>query len=102
MKCLSCEHSWIFHHDYNESLDRYILHDCEYTHGCNCKYYCENENENQKIARLRWLAGEKPSISTDVADNLRYGYGELDPNGFWEYQLSYEFLDSVGYKSHRM
>lgn len=42
---------------------------------------------NNIIAKiLNWL-GFKPKYSTDIAGNTTKGYGKLDDNGFWQFQL---------------
>jgi hypothetical protein len=40
-----------------------------------------------KIAVLLYNIGIQPGISTGIHGGLTYGYGELDPNGFWQYSL---------------
>lgn len=46
-----------------------------------------------KIAILLYLLGFKPLYSTDIAGNTTRGYGELDANGFWAYQLPYNWRE---------
>jgi hypothetical protein len=38
-------------------------------------------------AQSRWQAGERPSFSSDLADNITCGYGELDAYGNWQFPL---------------
>lgn len=38
-------------------------------------------------AQLRWQRGERPSFSSDLADQITAGYGELDESGNWEFPL---------------
>jgi hypothetical protein len=38
-------------------------------------------------ARRRQSAGERPCCSTGIHEYITYGYGRLDPNGFWELPL---------------
>lgn len=35
----------------------------------------------------RFLSGSKPGVSTSIADQVTYGYGKLDANGFWEHPV---------------
>lgn len=35
----------------------------------------------------RFLAGEKVSVSTGIEDEITYGYGELNENGYWEFPV---------------
>jgi len=45
------------------------------------------------IARLLFLLGFKPHVSTGIHGGLTYGWGELSPNGFWEYELWVEKVE---------
>lgn len=47
---------------------------------------------DQRIAFERFLDGEEYGISTNIADIITMGYGTLDQNGFWEFELPYEFV----------
>lgn len=38
-------------------------------------------------AQQRWQQGELPCFSTDLADQITAGYGNLDAFGNWEYPL---------------
>ena len=40
----------------------------------------------------RYLSGEPLNFSTDITDYLSWGYGELDPNGFWQYPVPFALL----------
>lgn len=51
--------------------------------------------EAEREAYRRWTSGMPPSASTNIADEINYGYGELDANGFWEFPLPTAFLDRV-------
>jgi hypothetical protein len=42
---------------------------------------------NETIAIVLYRLGFKPESSTDIAENLTMGYGELDDYGFWQYQI---------------
>lgn len=39
------------------------------------------------VAIELYFAGYKPNFSTSIADQVTAGYGLLDSNGFWQYQL---------------
>lgn len=41
----------------------------------------------EDVGTRRWLAGEKPNVSTGICDSLTFGYGRLDPNGYWEFPV---------------
>jgi hypothetical protein len=49
---------------------------------------------NQIAAILYWLFIPY-GASTDIADNRSYGYGKLDYNGFWQYDLYFMENDHV-------
>lgn len=38
-------------------------------------------------AQQRWQRGEPPSFSSDLADQITAGYGELDEYGNWQFPL---------------
>ena len=42
---------------------------------------------NSLIAIFLYKIGIKPQATHDIANNLSLGYGELDENGFWQFQL---------------
>jgi hypothetical protein len=35
----------------------------------------------------RFLRGEQVGVSTGICDSTTYGYGTLDPNGYWQYPV---------------
>lgn len=35
----------------------------------------------------RFLTGEEPTATTNIADQIEYGYGNLSDNGFWQYPV---------------
>jgi hypothetical protein len=44
----------------------------------------------------RFMRGEKPEVTSNIAEEISYGYGDgPDANGFWQYQLPSEFNDIV-------
>lgn len=38
-------------------------------------------------AQQRWQSGELPSFSSDLADQITAGYGDLDEWGNWQFPL---------------
>lgn len=44
-------------------------------------------DKNTRTAIDRFFNGEPYGVSTGVHDKLTYGYGKLDSNGFWEYEI---------------
>lgn len=42
------------------------------------------------IAKILYWLNFKPCFSTNICDELTAGYGKLDFNGFWQYQLPYD------------
>ena len=69
------------------------------------KYYAEHIEEFKKrileahrisdydVAEAFYLLGIDPNATTSIADTISYGYGRLDSNGFWEYQLHNSIMD---------
>ena len=53
-------------------------------------------------AQQRWAAGQKPSFSHGVCGSVTAGYGELDPNGYWQFPLypGEDYLDQTLKKWH--
>jgi len=45
------------------------------------------------IAKLLYFLGFKYSCSTDIAGSTTRGYGKLDANGFWQFQLLYNWFE---------
>ena len=45
------------------------------------------DNVRREMALFFQAAGRRPCASTNIADQLSRGYGQLDEYGFWEYQL---------------
>jgi len=35
----------------------------------------------------RFSTGEKPTATTNIAEEIAYGYGDLSDNGFWQYPV---------------
>lgn len=50
---------------------------------------------NETIAVFLYYIGIKPTATTDIADELSLGYGELDDNGFWQYQIPHHLLSHI-------
>ena len=48
---------------------------------------------NKTIAKMLYYLGFKYCTSTNIAGGLTRGYGKLDTNGFWQFQLPYEWFD---------
>jgi hypothetical protein len=44
-------------------------------------------DQKQIDAAKRFLRGEKPMTSMNIEERKVYGYGHLDSNGFWEFQI---------------
>lgn len=44
-------------------------------------------DDREQKAREMMVAGIKPGVSSDIADNLTYGYGFLDQFGYWQYPV---------------
>jgi len=44
------------------------------------------------IAILLFKLGVKPNCSSDLFDNITYGYGKLDWYGYWQYPLSQKYI----------
>lgn len=51
------------------------------------------EANAKRTAIRRFLAGEKPGVTSNIAEELSYGYGDCDGNGFWQYQLPVELVE---------
>jgi len=50
-------------------------------------------NREELEAIRRYQNGEKLSFSSGIADDeITYGYGKLDNNGYWEFPLPYVYL----------
>ena len=43
----------------------------------------------------RLCRGEQIHGSTSIAGSATYGYGKLDDNGYWEFPVPEEFIDTV-------
>lgn len=42
----------------------------------------------QELQAIRWFVDGKPyTASADISGQVTYGYGDLDANGFWQYQI---------------
>lgn len=48
------------------------------------------EATRRKIAKFLFSQGIKPKVSSGICGGLTYGYGKLDPNGYWDYMLKIE------------
>jgi len=50
----------------------------------------------------RFMKGEEYGVSTFIDEvTTTYGYGKLDHNGSWEYELPQWFVDSDKFKAMR-
>jgi hypothetical protein len=47
---------------------------------------------NTLIAKILYFLGFKYKVSTDIGGSTTRGYGKLDPNGFWQFQLPYKWF----------
>ena len=47
----------------------------------------------QQEAVTRFQQGQKPSYSTDIAENITCGYGEVDEYGFFDFPLPKQYWD---------
>lgn len=56
----------------------------------------------QLIAKLLFRLGFKYCVSTDIAGNTTKGYGKLDNNGFWQYQLPYNYEEKFNIMPKRI
>ena len=45
------------------------------------------DEQNEIIALLFFILGFPPDCSTGICGSLTRGYGKLDHNGYWEFQL---------------
>jgi hypothetical protein len=52
-------------------------------------------NWRENIARILYRIGIKPTWSSNIADELTCGYGRLDNNGFWRFQLPKTITDRI-------
>lgn len=53
----------------------------------------------EKVGLLRYVQGEKPVFSTNIADELTCGYGKLGECGDWEFPLPcFEKLHPITHK----
>lgn len=42
------------------------------------------------VAKILQAIGVQPKISTGICGRTTYGYGKLDPNGYWQFMLHLE------------
>lgn len=45
----------------------------------------------ERVALVRYTAGEKPFCSSDIRGDITVGFGKLHSNGDWEYPLPEPF-----------
>ena len=49
LNCLNCSHTWLYHFDYDEYLDRYVATGyCEHFSGCSCNQWRDPGKEREK------------------------------------------------------
>jgi len=48
---------------------------------------------NSLIAKILYYLGFKYNTSTGIHGGLTRGYGKLDHNGFWQFELPYAWFD---------
>lgn len=51
------------------------------------KYSRKVSKRSSFVAQILYKLHYQYGVSTDIADNLSYGYGKLNDNGFWQYPL---------------
>jgi len=47
MNVCKCSHSWLYHKEYDDSLQNYVTSGCDHYSGCECKLWEEKRNESQ-------------------------------------------------------
>lgn len=52
-----------------------------------------SQQTNTAEALKRYKNGEKLQFSTGIHDGITWGYGKLDHNGFFEFEVPYSFLN---------
>lgn len=71
----------------NQLTDYIIRTNCEAKFG-HKNFEMLNELDIRRLGNDLFRLGFEPSASTNIADQINYGYGELDEHGFWQIPVS--------------